>query len=107
MVKRRVPTGRLNGSKATPTTPANVNNLIGIDAKKVRVEKGQRKKANLGESTEERWVFAVEVRNKSRANLEGIRIKVWQGERKVAEFKSNDAAVKKAKWPDDEPAVPE
>lgn len=171
-----------DGSKGAPTTPANINNLIEIDAKKVRLEKGQKKKETRGESTEERWVFAVEVRNKSRAALEGLKlsyrvyvlplaskklgldpddavnggiltldkvaasgvlkknteevvlkrveldgdyefidgsrnkledklegiwIKVWQGDRKVAEFKSTDAAVKKAKWPDDEPAVPE
>lgn len=167
-----------DGSNDAPTTPTNINNLIAIDAKKVRVEKGQKKKVSQGEVTEERWAFAVEVRNKSRVDLEGLKlsyriyvdpqaseklmlsqteafyahvdtldkvarggaikrnteevllnrielnadyeftdgsrskiedklegiwIKIWQGNRKVAEFKSNDSTVKKAKWPDDEP----
>jgi hypothetical protein len=167
------------GSKGAPATPANLSTLIEINAKKVRVEKGQKTKESGAESTAERWVFAVEVRNKSRVNLEGLQmsyriyvvpqassklafdegkavyggsstldkvaaggvlklnteevvlkrveldgdyefidgsrnkledklegiwIKVSQGDRKVAEFKSNDSTVKKAKWSDDQPA---
>ncbi|MCU0781101.1 MAG: hypothetical protein MUF04_08375, partial [Akkermansiaceae bacterium] len=154
----------------------NISSLIGIDAKKVRVAKGEKKEVNEGEVSGERWAFAVEVRNRSQVDLEGLKlsyriyvdpqaskklafggtsavsagditldkvarggvlkrntdevvlnrielsadyefndrsrskledkldgiwIKIWQGNRKVAEFKSNEPTVKKAKWPAD------
>jgi hypothetical protein len=171
--------GAGDGSKTTPATPANLANLIGIDAKKARVRKGEKTQEAEGEITKEWWAFAVEIRNKSQTDLEGLKlsyriyvdnqaskklafggtsavaggditldkvarggvlkrntdevllnqikldadfeftdrsrsrledklegvwIKIWQGDRKVGEFKSNDPTVTKAKWPDDEPA---
>jgi hypothetical protein len=53
------------------------------------------------------YVFTDGSRNDLEDKLEGIWIKLWHGDKKVAEYKSNDSTVKKAEWPDDDPADPE
>jgi hypothetical protein len=53
------------------------------------------------------YEFTDGSRNRLKDDLEGIWIKLWHGGHKVAEFKSSNSTVKKAVWPDDEPAQPE
>ncbi|MDB2673762.1 SHD1 domain-containing protein [Akkermansiaceae bacterium] len=53
------------------------------------------------------FVFRDGSRNDLEDKLEGIWIKVWHGDKKVAEFKSNNSTVKKAKWADNETADPD
>lgn len=53
------------------------------------------------------FVFTDGSRSDLEDDLEGIWIKLWHGERKVAEYKSGGSTLKKAEWPDDEPAAPE
>jgi len=53
------------------------------------------------------YVFKDGSRNDLEDELEGIWVKIWHGDKKVAEFKSNNSTVKKAKWLDDDPADPE
>lgn len=52
------------------------------------------------------YVFKDGSRNDLEDKLEGIWIKIWHGDKKVAEFKSNKSTVKKAKWEDNETADP-
>ncbi|BCX46795.1 hypothetical protein HAHE_07030 [Haloferula helveola] len=52
------------------------------------------------------FVFTDGSRNRLSDDIEGIWIKVWHGDKKVAEYKSNNSTVKKAKWADDEKADP-
>lgn len=52
------------------------------------------------------FVFTDGSRNRLDDDLEGVWIKLWHGDKKVGEFKSNNGTVKKAKWADDEPADP-
>lgn len=52
------------------------------------------------------YVFKDGSRNDLEDKLEGIWIKIWHGDKKVAEFKSNKSTVKKAKWADNEAADP-
>lgn len=52
-------------------------------------------------------VFNDGSRNDIEDKLEGVWIKIWHGDRKVGEFKSNNSTVKKAKWSDNEPADPD
>lgn len=53
------------------------------------------------------FVFNDGSRNDLEDKLEGIWIKVWHGDKKVAEFKSSNSTVKKAKWADNETADPD
>lgn len=53
------------------------------------------------------YVFNDGSRNDLEDKLEGIWLKIWHGDKKVAEFKSNNSTVKKAKWMDEDPADPE
>lgn len=52
------------------------------------------------------FVFNDGSRNKLDDDLEGVWIKVWHGDKKVAEYKTSNSTVKEAKWSDDEPADP-
>ena len=52
------------------------------------------------------FVFNDGSRNKLDDDLEGVWIKVWHGEKKVAEYKTSNSTVKEAKWADTEPADP-
>jgi|GEM_PF-2624256 len=53
------------------------------------------------------YVFTDGSRNDLDDDLEGIWIKLWHGDKKVADYQSSSGTVKKAKWPDDEVADPE
>lgn len=52
-------------------------------------------------------VFNDGSRNDLEDKLEGVWIKLWHGDRKVGEFKSNSSTVKKATWVDNEAADPD
>lgn len=53
------------------------------------------------------FVFTDGSRNDLEDDLEGVWIKLWHGKKKVAEYKSNNSTVKKAKWADNETADPD
>jgi hypothetical protein len=75
------------------------------DGRKVMVKTGPAKLKELELDGDRE--FRDGSRNNLEDKLEGVWIKLWHGDRKVGEFKSNSSLVKKATWADNEPADPE